>query len=232
MTRKTLITFVSVFMAASLPMTSAAQAGKKTAIGLGIVAGAVILGAAANAAKNNQRKAQARARAKAKARARARARASAKKRAYAAQKKKAAQQRAYAAAKKKKAAQKRAYAAAKKKKAAQQRAYAARNAKQKQVAATEANARAEAEAQAKADAEKTEGSFVAAPSTAALLTSQDIAEDTSRVKTTGDATEVAVVNQADTDTTETTPVVEDSDSGEGNCKRFIPAVGLTVSVGC
>jgi len=229
MTRKTLITFVSVFMAASLPMTSAAQAGKKTAIGLGIVAGAVILGAAANASRNNQRKAQARARAKAKARARARAKAAAKKRAYAAQKKKAAQKRAYAAAKKKKAAQQRAYAAAKKKKAAQQRAYAAKKAKQQKIAATEAHARSEAEAQAKADAEKTEGAFVDAPSTAALLTSQDVAEDTNEVMATGDATEVAIANDTDV---ETTPVVENSDSVEGNCKRFIPAVGLTVSVGC
>ena len=55
MTRKTLITFISVFMAASLPMTTAAQAGKKTAIGLGILAGAVVLGAAANAASNPEK---------------------------------------------------------------------------------------------------------------------------------------------------------------------------------
>ena len=217
MTRKALITFMSVFMAASLPLTTAAQAGKKTAIGLGILGAAVVLGAAANASKHNKRKAQARARAKAKAQARARARAKAKKRAYAAQKKKAAQQRAYAA---------------KKKKAAQQRAYAAKKAKQQQVAATEANARAEAEAQAKADAEKTEGTFVSVPSTAALLTSQDVASDTSENKPTGDATEVAIADELDTNTTKTTPVIENSDTGEGNCKRFIPAVGLTVSVGC
>lgn len=212
MTRKTLITFISVFMAASLPMTSAAQAGKKTAIGLGILAGAVVLGAAASAAKNNQRKAKARARAKAKAQARARQRA--------------------IAAKKKKAAQQRAYAASKKKKAAQQRAIAAKKAKQKQIAASEAAARAEAEAQAKADAEKTEGAFVEAPSTAALLTSQDVADDTNETQKTGDATEVAVANESETKTTETTPVVENSEGEDGGCKRFIPAVGLTVSVGC
>lgn len=226
MTRKTLLTFVSVFMAASLPMTSAAQAGKKTAIGLGILAGAVVLGAAANAAQKNKAKARARARAKAKANARAKARA------RAASKKKAA----YAAAKKKKAAQKRAaYAAAKKKKAAQKRALAAKEAKQEKVAAAEAEARKEAEAQAKADAEKTEGSFVGAPSTAALLTSQDVAEDAKAPTGSGtDATEVAVVDENEASaTTETTPAVENnSDNGEGGCKRFIPAVGLTVSVGC
>lgn len=216
MTRKTLITVVSVFMAASLPMSSAAQAGKKTAIGLGIVAGAVILGAAANAAaKKKQRKARAKARARSKARARAKAKA--RQRAIAAKKKKAAQQRAYAA---------------KKKKAAQKRALAAKKAEQKKVAAAEAKARSEAEAQAKADAEKTEGSFVGAPSTAALLTSQDVAEDTNEVKSTDDATEVAVVDETETENTDATPVVEANETGDGNCKRFIPAVGLTVSVGC
>jgi len=228
MTRKTLITFLSVFMAASLPLTTAAQAGKKTAIGLGILGAAVVLGAAANASKNNQRKAQARARAKAKAQARARAKA--KQRAAYAKKKKAAQQRAYAA-KKKKAAQQRAIAA-RKKKAAQKRAVAAKKAKQQKIAATEASARAEAEAQAKADAEKTEGAFVDAPSTAALLTSQDVASDTRETKSNGDATEVAIADELETDGTEAAPVVENSGTSEGNCKRFIPAVGLTVSVGC
>ena len=218
MTRKSLVTFVSVVMAASLPFASAAQAGKKTAIGLGVLGAAVVLGAAAQASKNQQR-AKARARAKAKARHRAKARAAAKKKAAYAAKKKAAQRRAIAA---------------KKKKAAQQRAYAAKKAKQQKVAATEAKAREEAQAQAKADAEKTEGSFVSAPSTAALLTSKDVTEDAEPKTNSGDATEVAVVNEDDTGetTTDATPVVENTENGEGGCKRFIPAVGLTVSVGC
>lgn len=216
MTRKSLITFVSVVLTASLPLSTAAQAGKKTA--LGIVAGAVVLGAMANAAQKNQAKAKARARAKAKARARAKAKA------RAAAKRKAAQKRAIAAKRKKAAAQKRALAAKKKKAAAEQ----------KKVAAAEAKAREEAAAQAKADAEKTEGSFVSAPSTAALLTSKDVNEDANDRKSPTDPTEVAVVDEGDNSetTTDAAPIVENTTDGDGNCKRFIPAVGLTVSVGC
>lgn len=226
MTRKPFLTFVSVVMAASLPFATTAQAGKGAKVGLGILAGAVVLGAMANAAQKNKAKAKARARAKAKAQARARAKARA---AAAAKKRKAAQQRAIAA-KKRKAAQQRAIAA-KKRKAAEQRAYAAKKAKQQKVAAAEAEARAEAEAQAKADAEKTEGAFVSAPSTAALLTSKDVGDAPTETAKTDTATEVAVVDKADT-ATEAAPVVENADAGEGGCKRFIPAVGLTVSVGC
>lgn len=223
MTRKTVLTFISVFMAASLPLATTAQAGKGARIGLGIVAGAVVLGAMANAAQKNKAKAKQRARSKAKARARAQQRAAAKR--------KAQQRKAYAA-KKKKAAQQKAYAAAKKKKAAEKRhAIAAQKAKEQKVAAAEAKARAEAEAQAKADAEKTEGSFVAAPSTAALLTSKEIA-DADKDDTANNPTEVAVVKTDDAPTTETTPVVETKDGEESGCKRFIPAVSLTVSVGC
>ncbi len=156
----------------------------------------------------------------------------AKKRAFLAAKARkvaAAKRRALIAAKKKKAAERRAYLLAKKKKKAKLAAIAAeKKAKTQKLAAVE---------QAKADAEQKESSFVATPSTAALMTSQDRTPETVDAKPEPN-TNVAVVepNQEAVAVKETATTDQNvgnkGDNSEENCKRFLPAIGLTVSVGC
>lgn len=155
-----------------------------------------------------------------------------------AKKKAAAKYRARKAAQKKAAAKKRQAAiAAKKKKAAQQREIAARKAKQKRAAAR----RAAAEKNDQAKSDKSEDATTAAvPSTAAVLTNQDVAEEKADTAANDNSAEVVAANDNDKptgdDTNVETPTVDNSTVSEsaatGECKRFIPEVGKTVSVDC
>lgn len=145
--------------------------------------------------------------------------------------------------------------AAKKAKAearAEARAEAAR--RQKAEASRQAAAKSDAPAKVAAktgvEDEKTEGSFVEAPSTSALLTKGDIAGPAERADQTAPADVAAAMVEgagegAATEVASATDnaalAADDSKSGgeaveasstETGCKRFIPAVGVTVSVGC
>jgi len=125
------------------------------------------------------------------------------------------------------AARARAKARAKAKRKAQARAIAARKRKAAKIRAARARAR---------DSGPTESNTTAVPSTAALLTKNDadIDEAKNAENTTDDNVTVAT-----TDTESTAPEDEpnaSSDdanvSGEGNCRRFVPEVGMTISVEC
>lgn len=199
--------------------------------------------------------------AKARALRAAKKRKAAKRRAYlAAKKKKAAERRARIAAKKKKQeearrraiaaaekkekARRKALAAAEKKEAERKRKLAAEKAEQEKIAAAKPNQEKDTAPQAKGTGEKSEGAFISAPSTAVLMTSQDIRPDPAPAKLgkAGDTTSVATTkNGASTVTTtaatagpaptEKKVSVKAESNAEG-CKKFLPAIGLTVSVGC
>lgn len=191
---------------------------------------------------------------------------SAKKRALLAAKKKkaaAAKRRAYLIAKKKKQAQKRALIAAKKKEAAKKRALlvAKKKAAQKKRAQLAAQKKAEAQknlAQARQTDnlertaavtpampaetnEKTESSFVPAPSTTALIASQeiDVAPHVPPTPVTSGKIATADKSAPQVNTVEVTSdpatlksAQQDTASDAEGCKKFLPAIGLTVSVGC
>lgn len=153
---------------------------------------------------------------------------------YKSKKKAAAKHRRQKAAKKKAAAKRRAAIAAKKKAAARQRAAAAQKAKQQRAAAH----KAKSDETAKTASEKTdEPSY--APSTAAVLTNQDILGEQTETETSDDSTEVVATNDGDktndaevvTPKADSSSVKEDGDD-ESGCKRFIPEVGKTISVDC
>lgn len=159
--------------------------------------------------------------------------AAAKRRALLAAKKKEAERRAYLLAKKK-AEKKQAIALAKKKKEAEKRAKLAASKEeadqQKLAAATPIDGDTEGG--------KTESTFVTAPSTSALITSQEIAPASVDQAPTNTSTDVAVVETnaasrteevVETKEQDTVGVTKDSD---GTCKKFLPAIGLTISVGC
>ena len=84
----------------------------------------------------------------------------------------------------------------------------------------------------------TESNTAAAPSTAALLTKKDIGTDANKTKKNPSGDEnVAVAktgpdddsSATDTDTTSTSRI---RDQGSGECKRFVPEIGTTISVEC
>lgn len=183
---------------------------------------------------------------------------SAKKRAYLAAKKKkaaAAKRRAYLAAKKKKEAERRAYIAAKKKKAAEKRAKLAaqRKAEEQRLARAKREADAKAEQQKLAnvetnkaaanpvETEKTESAFVSAPSTAVLMTSQELVREQDagarkplpgNIARAEPAVKSAPVATDSVGVKNTTAGSSQATDGEDGCKRFLPAIGLTISVGC
>ncbi len=142
-----------------------------------------------------------------------------------AKKKAAAKHRARKAAKKKAAAKRRAALAAKKKKTA------------KQKRAAERRAATQNESQ---DKSKETEDATATPSTAAVLTNQDVADDQADKVTKEDSSDVVATNDKDKtkddDTTTEGPSVDNSavseDGATGECKRFIPEVGQTVTVDC
>lgn len=144
----------------------------------------------------------------------------------AAARKRAAAKRRAAAAKKKQAAQRRAAIAAKKKAEAKRRAAIA--AKRKRANAADSG-----------DG-NSNGGTVTAPSTAAVLTNQDINGEEPE-KTKAEKTEdVAVATDQDSTEVTGTDTKPAADSNVGNtakdgdekCKRFIPEVGQTVTVDC
>lgn len=149
----------------------------------------------------------------------------------AAKKKAAAKHRARKAAKKKAAAKRRAAIAAKKKKEAQRRAALA---SKKKAEKRRADAKAE-----NTDDNKSGTTATATPSTAAVLTNQDINADDKAADKSDDTTVTAASDTAgSSDQTETTAEANDSSVGakasddEKGCKRFVPEVGKTVSVDC
>jgi len=166
-----------------------------------------------------------------------------------ANKRAAAKRRAAIAAKKKKAAQRRAYLLAKKKKEAAKRAKFAAKKKKAKLAALAAKKKAEAQNVASVDqdavdlrnldAETKQSTYVATPSNAAVMTSYDLTSE-------GDGTPQAMSpdkNVAIADTSKAPTVVQEADTqvqrvgakdqaSDENCKRFLPAIGLTISVGC
>lgn len=152
-------------------------------------------------------------RAAAKRKAAARKRAAAKRRAAAAHKKKAAQRRAAIAAKKKAEAKRRAAIAAKRKRAA---------------------------AKAKQDDVGSNGGTVTAPSTAAVLTNQEVTGDAPEKSKSDKTEDVAVATDkenkgaanSETKTETESTVGETTKNADGKCKRFIPEVGKTVTVDC
>lgn len=175
--------------------------------------------------------------------------AAAKRKAYlAAKKKKEAQRRALIAAKKRKAAQKRALIAAKKKAAAKKRAQLAAKKKLQaeklaiaQQASETETAPDVANAQEPATSEKTESSFVSAPSTSALITSQEIEVNPAAKSTptlgrkiaNAEKTEDPIKTLEQPRAPETISGTAQGDADQtGGCKKFLPAIGLTVSVGC
>lgn len=195
-------------------------------------------------------------------RKRAASRRAAKKRALLAAKKKkaaAAKRRAYLVAKKKKQAQKQAVLAAKKKTAKKRARLAAQKkaaAKKRALSAAQKTAESQQKVaqvpetekaidssadNAGASSDKTESSFVPASSTTALITSQEIEVD-NRVR----PAPVMGRNIAITDKTDAaseaaeeraapvrfTAKEKEATSSAGSCKKFLPAIGLTVSVGC
>lgn len=95
-------------------------------------------------------------------------------------------------------------------------------------ARAKAKARAIAKAKAKQDAQrlaetKTESNFVETKSTAALLTDGDVKKDK---KTEEPNQKIAKTND---DTASKTVIASSETSG---CKRFVPAVGRTITVSC
>lgn len=163
--------------------------------------------------------------------------AASKRRAYLAKKKAAEKRRLAAIAAKQKAAEKRAQMAAKRKQ------QAAEKLAEKQVVKSAADALDTASVEPTDDAR--ESTFVKAPSTAALITRQEIAPGTDTSDATG-TTSVARVEDsimrdgmtsaltntvgtkipADQKTAQTS-----AENGQG-CKRFLPAIGMSISVGC
>lgn len=170
--------------------------------------------------------------------------AAAKKRAYLlAKKKKAAKKRALLAAKKKaaqiaarKAAEKRRLAA-QKAAAEKKRKLAARQAEQQKLAALEADKPEQVNAQRNAKADKSESTYIAAPSTTAIMTSYELTPADRRDERPLSTKPVAAIVDGNAQVSD---VVEDVSSTLGRtktansegCKRFLPAIGLTVSVGC
>lgn len=150
------------------------------------------------------------------------------KRKAAARKRAAAKRRAAIAAKKKKAAQRRAAIAAKKKAEAKRRAALAAKRKRANAAATN-----------EADSGSNGGS-VTAPSTAAVLTNQDVNADAPNSTDNSKTDDVAVATDKDQSTAATSDTVVEADSAvgapakdaDGTCKRFVPEVGKTVTVDC
>lgn len=175
--------------------------------------------------------------------------AAAKRKAYiAAKKKQEAQRRALLAAKKQKAAKQRAMIAARKKAAAKKRAQLAAQKKAEAAKLAKAQQAGEIEAvqdvastQAPATSEKTESSFVSAPSMSALITSQEIGADPAatpapilgRKIATVEKTEdpIKTIEQPRASATVSSTAQGDAEQA-GGCKKFLPAIGLTVSVGC
>lgn len=166
--------------------------------------------------------------------------AAAKRRALiAAKKKKAAERRAYLLAKKKKAEKKRALLAAKKKNAEREKLAAQKEAEAQKVAAIKTS-ETQAAGDAAAQNEKKESAFVSAPSTATLLTSHELEPKNTQTPLAPMPSNVAAVadtsqseNAQTTTTVEKAPTVGEASKGaEENCKRFLPAIGLTISVGC
>ena len=119
-------------------------------------------------------------------------------------------------------AKQRARARARARAKAKAKARAVAKAKAKAKAARIAKAKAKAEAKRLANA-KTESSFVATQSTAALLTDGDIKSDKK------DEEPNQKIASTDTETTNATVVAV---AGEAGCKRFVPAVGRTITVAC
>lgn len=103
---------------------------------------------------------------------------------------------------------------------ARARLIAKKKAKAKAAKIAKAKARAEAKRLAAA---KTESNFVATQSTAALLTDGEVREGKKKDET------LQKIAANDTETTDATVVASTDATG---CKRFVPAVGRTITVDC
>lgn len=113
----------------------------------------------------------------------------------------------------------------------QSRAMAARKAKQDKIVAA-ANTAPEAEEV------KSDSSYVAAPSTSALLVKADsaataepalVTETSSTTPATETVAEAADTSEAAETAAETAAT---DDAGDIGCKKYIPAIGVTISVDC
>lgn len=198
MAKKLSITAIATFVAASLAITPAAEAGGR-GIGLGIGLGVLAVGAMAHQAHKAKEAKMARARAQAQAQARAKAQAQARAKAQ-------AQAQARAAAKR------------------QQEIAAAQKAKAAEAAENGDEVAAEDSTSA---ANKTPSTYVAAPSSTAALTQVDVSQaDAAKVEPTAD-TKVVAAGDADAEPTKTA-VVEAPET----CKKYVPALGVAVNVGC
>lgn len=203
MAKKLAASIIAATVAASMAIAPAAEAGGR-GIGLGIGLGVLAVGAMAHQAQKAEAQQRARARAEAQARARAQAQAQARAKAQA---------------------------------QAQARAQAAAAAKQKELAAAE---KAKAEGTTEELAEETTNNtnkgpstYVAAPSSTAALTQVDV--DQASAASTSDKpveSKSTVAAAADAPTADGEAAQETANDAQKTCKRYVPALGVAVDVGC